>query len=841
MAIKLPNLKIFTGADAKSRVFMVFAALAAVGLVVYIIISYFGSSETGSGSNVAAAPSSLQTVPGSQLTPEYSRAVVEASEQAARQAQMSGGSAVPILMNVPGQQQGFGASTDCTILCPNDDNVNVADDINNLVRQGKLSQEDGNRLLALARNNVSVDEYAAALDDLVRQGKLTPEQARQLLEKYKKQHANAIVNESAKVMDNMIKAGQLPLDVANQLLALQKKNLTPDEYAAELNRLVREGKLTPEAAARLLAQYTQQKMQEQAKKGAFALQQMARAGQITPDVAKGLQALQDRGASVDEYAAELNRLVAAGKMTPEAAAKLLEQYKKQRAGLGAAGAVNALVDQQQAKTDAALNDLVKSGKISPEAAKILAAMQQKGLSPEAYQAALGQLVQSGKLSPEAAAAIRAIPREKMTPEAYEAAIAQLVKSGKISPEAASAVLALRQGDTTPEAYEAMLSQLVKAGKLSPEDAKKLAANYRQLVAMRAQAQRLAALQGNNASPAQYAEELKRAVQAGLISPQTAASLYSQYRAMLAPVVPGAGQAPGVETNIPGGAAFAQLQQQLQQQTPGAPTEDVQFTPAQPQAAQGETDEQRRQRLEQLQAAMSNQAQSLLAAWQPPVMEHKEGTQEKDKEKEKQGASGSSASGTKTADGGKGELPPSGPALIKAGTILFAVLDTAVNSDYPDTPIMATIVQGPLKGAKLLGKLSLAEGQDRVSLNFNMMDKEDWEASKSVSAFAIDPDTARTVMASSVDYHYMKRYGAMMATSFLSGYSSAVTNAGNVTTGIFGTSTTHPQLSPGNKIAVGLGQIGTNLTSQIQSYINTPTTVKVNSGVGLGILFMSEVR
>ena len=154
--------------------------------------------------------------------------------------------------------------------------------------------------------------------------------------------------------------------------------------------------------------------------------------------------------------------------------------------------------------------------------------------------------------------------------------------------------------------------------------------------------------------------------------------------------------------------------------------------------------------------------------------------------------------------------------------------------------MVTIVQGPFKGATLLGKLALAKGQDKVSLTFNLMNRDDWAKGKSVTAFAIDPDTARTVMASDVDYHYMKRYGALFASSFLTGYASGVQNAGNSTTGIFGTSVTRPQLSFGNNVAVALGQVGTTFTSAVQNNINTPTTVKVNAGVGLGILFMADV-
>ncbi len=174
-----------------------------------------------------------------------------------------------------------------------------------------------------------------------------------------------------------------------------------------------------------------------------------------------------------------------------------------------------------------------------------------------------------------------------------------------------------------------------------------------------------------------------------------------------------------------------------------------------------------------------------------------------------------------------------------------MLDTAVNSDYPDTPVMATIVDGQFKSAKLLGKLMTAKnvaGQlDKVSLNFTLMNLDDWPASRTVTAYAIDPDTARLVMASQVDYHYAKRFGAIMATSFLQGYASAITTSGGTTTtGIFGTSTQSAALSPQQKIAVGLGQMGQTLGSTTQNYVNIPPTVKVDSGVGLGILFMADV-
>lgn len=698
MAFNFPGAKFFSTADAKTRVFVLLLAITGISFVLYVGVRYLSGGRTGAGpSRVANAPSGLQSVPGSQLSSEYYRALMQANTQAAQQAQITGSSAVPTLINVPGQQ----ASTQsCTILCPSEENVNAANDINDLVKSGKLSQADANKLLDLMKRNVPVDEYAAALDELVREGKLTPEQARKLLEAYKKQHENGLMSSSAALMDNLIKSGKLPLDTANYLLALQKKHLTPAEYAAELARLVKEGKISPETAAQLLAAYTQQQAKEAAKLNAYKLQQMAKKGEITADVAKQLAALQAKNVPLDQYAAELQKLVAEGKLTPAAAAKLLADYKSQK--------------------------------------------------------------------------------------------------------------------TIPGG---LLSQLSEKGGASA-----------------ALAKRLLDLQANNASSAQYADELKRAVQAGLLTPEQAAELMQQYQAVIAPPLE-AGVAPKIETNIPGAEEFAKLQQRVQQPTAAVTAPTEQFTAARAQAA-AEAEQIRQQHIQQLVSAMSTQAQSLVTAWQEvPTIKHQAAAPE---EKSKSTAAQAAEKGS-AASGAQGM--PSGPPLIKAGTILFAVLDTAVDSDYPDTPVMATIVDGKFKGAKLIGKMSANQGpgQDRVALNFSLMDQENWLKTKSVTAYAIDPDTARTVLASSVDHHYLTRYGALFASSFLSGYASAIQTAGSTsTTGIFGSSTSHPQFSPSEKIAVGLGQIGTAWSNAVQSYVNTPPTVKINSGVGLGVLFMADV-
>ncbi|HEA4199958.1 TPA: type IVB secretion system protein DotG/IcmE [Legionella pneumophila] len=185
------------------------------------------------------------------------------------------------------------------------------------------------------------------------------------------------------------------------------------------------------------------------------------------------------------------------------------------------------------------------------------------------------------------------------------------------------------------------------------------------------------------------------------------------------------------------------------------------------------------------------------------------------------------------------------AIIKTGDIMFAVLDTAVNSDEPG-PILATIVTGKLKGSKLIGSFNLPSNADKMVITFNTMSIPGAEKTISISAYAIDPNTARTALSSRTNHHYLMRYGSLFASSFLQGFGNAFQSA-NTTITIGGT-------GGGNNITVangvgrstlenaviGLATVGKAWSQQAQQLFNTPTTVEVYSGTGLGILFTQDV-
>lgn len=185
------------------------------------------------------------------------------------------------------------------------------------------------------------------------------------------------------------------------------------------------------------------------------------------------------------------------------------------------------------------------------------------------------------------------------------------------------------------------------------------------------------------------------------------------------------------------------------------------------------------------------------------------------------------------------------AIIRTGDIVFAVMDTSVNSDEPG-PILATIVSGKLKGAKLIGSFNLPANADKMVITFNTMSVPGAAKTTSISAFAIDPNTARTALSSRTDHHYLMRYGSLFASSFIEGFGNAFQSA-NTTVSIGGT-------GGGNNITVsngigrstlenaviGLATVGKSWGQQAQQLFNTPTTVEVFSGTGLGILFTQDV-
>ncbi len=241
-----------------------------------------------------------------------------------------------------------------------------------------------------------------------------------------------------------------------------------------------------------------------------------------------------------------------------------------------------------------------------------------------------------------------------------------------------------------------------------------------------------------------------------------------------------------------------------------------------------------------QSDMTNMAKTLMASWSgkgTPAQALVQGTAAQVLEKERQ---------QRVANQAALASQP-GPPIIKAGTILFGSLVTSVSSDEPG-PVLANIVTGEFKGAKLIGSLQQTQDQsgldrpEKVQMNFSTMNLPDKARTIGINAVAIDPDTARTALASHVDHHYLLRYGSLFASSFMEGYGSAVTQSGQIVSNLSTGSqiTVSQELNPTEQIAAGFGQVGQRWGEQMDKIFDRPNTIIVNAGTSVGILFLTDV-
>lgn len=187
----------------------------------------------------------------------------------------------------------------------------------------------------------------------------------------------------------------------------------------------------------------------------------------------------------------------------------------------------------------------------------------------------------------------------------------------------------------------------------------------------------------------------------------------------------------------------------------------------------------------------------------------------------------------------------GNIMIKAGTILFAVLDNTLNSDIANSPVLATIVTGKYRGAKLIGTFGRAGyNAESLTINFSRMVLKSQNQAIGISAYAVSPKTAQAALASTVNHHYLMRFGSLFAAAFLQGFGNSYANYQNP---CYGTNNCfidgnlqRPSVTTKTAAYQGLGQIGTNVASIVQNNFYRPVTVTLKQGTAMGVLFISGV-
>ena len=178
--------------------------------------------------------------------------------------------------------------------------------------------------------------------------------------------------------------------------------------------------------------------------------------------------------------------------------------------------------------------------------------------------------------------------------------------------------------------------------------------------------------------------------------------------------------------------------------------------------------------------------------------------------------------------------------LRPGDLLYAVIDTGVNSDVPSA-VMATVASGKLKNARLLGKFQRFE--ERLVLAFTRVILPDGSDAQ-IEGYAVDPATSEASVASSVDTHFFSRWGGLIATAFLEGLSNAKRYSGSQSTiydGMNGQTTDQMvwnTYSPADQAWIAAGKVGEKAGKIFEKNFDRPPTVYLESGTAVGILVLN---
>ena len=178
--------------------------------------------------------------------------------------------------------------------------------------------------------------------------------------------------------------------------------------------------------------------------------------------------------------------------------------------------------------------------------------------------------------------------------------------------------------------------------------------------------------------------------------------------------------------------------------------------------------------------------------------------------------------------------------IKPGDLLYAVVDTGVNSDVPSA-VMATIASGKYRNTRLLG--GFQRHDERLVLAFTRAVLPTGEMVQ-LEAYAVDPATTEASVASRVDTHFFSRWGGLIASAFLEGLGSAKRYSGSQST-IYGTNngdTTDQMVwntySVADQAWIAAGKVGEKAGKIFERNFERPPTVFLESDTPVGILVLN---
>lgn len=178
-------------------------------------------------------------------------------------------------------------------------------------------------------------------------------------------------------------------------------------------------------------------------------------------------------------------------------------------------------------------------------------------------------------------------------------------------------------------------------------------------------------------------------------------------------------------------------------------------------------------------------------------------------------------------------------LLPAGAIEYAQLLIEANSDV-EGPIVSMIVSGPFAGSRVLGTFQRKEKY--LVLQFSTLVNKKG-ISIPINAYALDPDTTLTGMATDVDNRYWQRIILPAAAEFVSGMGQAYADQQGDTTIVTGDVVVQskPKLNTREQVASGVSEAADRVSDILdEEGDNVQPLVRVRAGTPMGILFMAPI-
>jgi len=178
-------------------------------------------------------------------------------------------------------------------------------------------------------------------------------------------------------------------------------------------------------------------------------------------------------------------------------------------------------------------------------------------------------------------------------------------------------------------------------------------------------------------------------------------------------------------------------------------------------------------------------------------------------------------------------------VIRTGNILYAETISEINTDN-GSDVLAVIRGGAWDKSKLIGKIETRP--NNVGIRFTTLAPQDGRSAMSINAVALRTEDASQGVAENIDHHTLERYMALGASSVLSGFGKAYAQTpGTAVIAPSGTTITTTQEPSSRQVAATtVGELGTNLSQEIQRGFNRPTTYSTPANQGFAVFFLADV-